>query len=400
MSSILVVTVGGKPQPIQRAILDYRPDYVYFVASGPDGSISQIPGVVQATGLKESQYSECVVIADDLNDCFSKIYAVLKEIRATQGMCRVIADYTGGTKTMSGALILAALEDGQSELSLVTGDRPNLVRVDDGTEMAMQVGTSMVQLHRRLTLVETLFDRYDYSAAQTVLGDLARKVSLPPDAQSIVQQHMQLARGFDAWDTFHHARAYTLLKAFAGQLGGCWSTLLKLTEKIGNTGYEPVFDLVLNAERCAVRQRYDDAVARLYRAVELLAQRRLHDKHKIDTGNVDLTQVPLTLQDHYGALPRTRDRVAIGQQEAYRLLQALGDPLGEAYRSIQGPLETALSSRNHSILAHGSQPIGEDAYRTLHGLIRSLLEEVAKPLRTGRMPTQFPALGEILIPGA
>ncbi|MDB9309098.1 hypothetical protein PN471_10700 [Aphanizomenon sp. CS-733/32] len=40
-------------------------------------------------------------------------------------------------------------------------------------------------------------------------------------------------------------------------------------------GYEIVQDLILNAERRATQQRYDDAVGRLYRALELLAQIRL-----------------------------------------------------------------------------------------------------------------------------
>lgn len=45
-----------------------------------------------------------------------------------------------------------------------------------------------------------------------------------------------------------------------------------------NGGYEQVQDLILNAERRAVQERYDDAVARLYRAVEMVAQVRLQSE--------------------------------------------------------------------------------------------------------------------------
>ena len=42
-----------------------------------------------------------------------------------------------------------------------------------------------------------------------------------------------------------------------------------------SSGYEKVGDLLRNAERRAAQSRFDDAVARLYRALELFAQLRL-----------------------------------------------------------------------------------------------------------------------------
>jgi hypothetical protein len=46
-------------------------------------------------------------------------------------------------------------------------------------------------------------------------------------------------------------------------------------------GYEIVEDLLLNAERRAMQDRYDDAVGRLYRALELLVQIRLLQTYDI-----------------------------------------------------------------------------------------------------------------------
>lgn len=47
---------------------------------------------------------------------------------------RFIADYTGGTKTMTAALVCTALERDDVTLQLVSGARPDLVAVRDGTE--------------------------------------------------------------------------------------------------------------------------------------------------------------------------------------------------------------------------------------------------------------------------
>jgi hypothetical protein len=309
-------------------------------------------------------------------------------------MC-IIVDYTGGTKTMAGSLLLAAVEDGQCEISLVTGDRPNLVRVADGTEMAGLVSTSGVQLQRRLAIAEELFDRYDYRAAQTVLEDLARSVSLSAQARTTLQKYVTLARGFDAWDAFDHAAAFNLLKPHAGALGIHWTALLALNGKGSRKGYERVFDMILNAERSAARGRYDDAIARLYRTVELLAQLRLDQEYEVDTSNVQVDKLPEALRPCYQPTD-SETKVQLGLRDAYSLLQQLDDPLGKAYEVVQGPLRNALTARNNSILAHGEQPVGKEAYQNLHDLVSTLIDQSGQVVEIGSKPAQFPSLHDVL----
>lgn len=43
-----------------------------------------------------------------------------------------MADYTGGTKTLSAALVLAAADRGVSLYSTIAGARENLIKRDDG----------------------------------------------------------------------------------------------------------------------------------------------------------------------------------------------------------------------------------------------------------------------------
>lgn len=62
--------------------------------------------------------------------------------------------------------------------------------------------------------------------------------------------------------------------------------------------YEIVEDLLLNAKRRVAQELYDDAVERLYRALELLAQIRL-STYNIKTGDVDIQQLPESLQAKY-----------------------------------------------------------------------------------------------------
>jgi CRISPR-associated protein (TIGR02710 family) len=148
-------------------------------------------------------------------------------------------------------------------------------------------------------------------------------------------------------------------------------------------GWELVEDLLANAERCAHRGRYDDAVARLYRATELLAQIRLRRVYDIQTGDVWLdspaiAECPAALEllekARAQAVPLsegsrgadTRDRqVKIGLWQAYSLLGALGDPLGEHFLADSRHLKGFLEMRHRSILAHGLDPVTRGQWEDL-----------------------------------
>ena len=51
---------------------------------------------------------------------------------------------------MTAALVCAALERDDVELQLIAGARPNLVRVEDGTERAMTASVARLRLDRAM----------------------------------------------------------------------------------------------------------------------------------------------------------------------------------------------------------------------------------------------------------
>lgn len=430
MSTILILTVGGASAPLVGSISTYSPDYVVFITSKDQldrkqsGSYMMVdtagepcdvrpevkcpackavvtarqskPAIVVQAGLSAEQYVVHQVEADDLNDAYVTIRRVLAELRRDNAEARLLADYTGGTKTMSAALALAALERGDCELTLMTGARSNLQRVDEGTELATAVDTLGWRARRRISIAEELFDQYDYRAAQTTLEELAREMALPPALRNDVQQRVRLCRGFDAWDCFDHQAAQNLLQPFAKQLGAHFQTLLALNGKTKNSGYEQVHDLMRNAERRADRGRYDDAVARLYRTAELLAQIRLELQYNLQTSDILVERLPEALRATYSAGRGDDGKIRLGLQAAYALLSNLNDPLGAIYEQQRKPLGTALTVRNHSILAHGRNPVGAAGYQELSGLVNKLIEVARDVLRLGKSSPQFPPLREIL----
>lgn len=130
---------------------------------------------------------------------------------------------------------------------------------------------------------------------------------------------------------------------------------------------ERVADLIANARRCRRRGRYDDAVARLYRAIEAVAQCRLAGEHQIsDTGHVPLDRLPGELRQTW-ANRLNGGAIFLGLQDDYELLASLGNPLGALFRELDlhDRKKSPLTARNQSILAHGFDAVSPKVFDQL-----------------------------------
>jgi len=137
-------------------------------------------------------------------------------------------------------------------------------------------------------------------------------------------------------------------------------------------GYEVVEDLLLNADRRASQKRYDDAVGRLYRAIELLEQMRLFKHYGILTGDMDISKLPDHLQPEYEARKanNSKKKIQLALFQSYDLLSKLdNDPLGELFLTYKDRITNSLEIRNYSLFAHGFQPISESSYRAFNQVI-------------------------------
>ena len=162
-------------------------------------------------------------------------------------------------------------------------------------------------------------------------------------------------------------------------------------------GYEIVEDLLLNAERRAATERYDDAIGRLYRALELTAQIRLFVRWQISTADVDLAKVPPGARDRFAALRSGPDAlVKIALHDAWSLLAELGDPeISPLYRAHERRLLDALQKRNASLFAHGFCPLGRKAYESVSGAIAGFIRQViaaAANRKQSLAAVQFPQM--------
>lgn len=434
MTKVLFITIGGSYQPVVTSIKTQKPDRIIFICSdGAKGSKSQVIGDGKPCQLRRGAEileelpniptqlelgdrfdpeRDMVLIAepDDLSECYNKISQKIYEVRQENSGCQVVADYTGGTKTMSVALATASLDSDVLLFITTSTTRPNLIKVESG-ERTRRAQTSGVTVTR--TIEKTLpvyFEKYNYGAAIADLSNLIQTSELNPENSRRIEEILDQCEVFDAWDRFDHRTALLRLqpymklsniqpyglflkKAIASR--GQLDRGFDISDGIKGHGYEVVEDLLLNADRRASQQRYDDAVGRLYRAIELLEQIRLFRSYGILTGDVDVQKLPEALQGKYEALRSPRNqKVQIGLFQSYELLSQLGnDPLGELFLSHREQILSSLEVRNNSLLAHGFAPVNEVRYRAFHKVIGKFIQNgiaTVIPEKSKTSALQFP----------
>lgn len=384
MRRVLAMTVGGNPDPVVTSLQSHRPSLALFFVTdeprggsrallerGPDGG----PGILAAAGLSAGSYRDVVLDhPDDFASCYRAMREAMRTLQAEFEGAELIADYTGGTKTMTAALAAAAFRLGW-RLSLVESPRTDL-------EHARGAGAPVVQSPAPLVLdelkgrVNILYGRRNYEGAAEVLAETLRDLSLPPEERRALVLVLNLLRGLDHWDRFDYAQAYALLRncgVACPELLPHLARLAEFAEARTQPPYALVADLWANAEGRASQGRYEDAVLRLYRAVELLAQVRLLLQHGLDTGDLDLARVPPPLRNELAS--RAGKRATAGLLDGYRILDALGDPLGKLFADGWADrIRELLLLRNKAFMEHGFQPLGKDGWERAREIGMGFLE--------------------------
>lgn len=400
--SAALISVGGTPGPILHVLRHHRPPHVWYFCSSESRSIADavqrdLDWHPQARFLEVERFEE-------LGPCYRELRRRLPEIlRETRvPSAEVLVDYTAGTKTMSAALVLAAIELFQ-QFSYVGGqqrEKSGLGIVVDGKERVLYQDNPWAAL--ALREVERAMDLWagcQFEAAAGILRNVAPRVPQRLRFEAIAS----LADAMAA----RHRLDFNQAKKAIDRLQGCLPPLFDgredhgllafaknaqtlCTACSGKTPGSPLLrELLDNALRTAGQSRFEDAAARLYRAMELQGQLWLADAtdRLFVMGRCkpeDTAKIP----DAIRSLPFFKDDphrgVRLSLEEVFRALAALHhpratvivadldatDPNGKTISRWRGGTE----KRNASILAHGVTPIGSDGFEQMKHLATELLD--------------------------
>lgn len=435
MKHVLIVSLGNSPEPVINCINSLRPDRVVFFCS----ELSQeniravrdkvpLPGfsedadiLVLQQRLHRKQGEEVVNELDQLDRAYIRACDLIASVRRENPDCNITVDYTGGTKTMTTGLAMAAIDDGNAQLSVTITDRTLNPTPSSGYSVPVLVSTAVIQARRLFEQeLPPLLKRYDFEAARQAVRRILQLPAQNPETTQQLRRLEDLLVVCDAWDRFDHRRALEILDR-VGDRSLDQRLLFPLKRVVASRrlldsqadsekwpqmpghGLEAVEDLLCNAERRAAQDRYDDAVGRLYRAMELTVQILLKKTAGIDTGDVDIEALPGNLRSFYSAKKEASgsDKLKLALVSAYDLLSDLEHPVGIRWREQRSRMQDSLKTRNHSLFAHGFSPISYSDWKSLQGALASFVQQAideAIQQSSGAPLLQLPSSLEELLP--
>jgi len=398
MKTGLILTMGLSPDPLIFTIKKFNASLVYFIGTS-DSFRQSLDKVIEDCSLKPSKFDRFPIEDNPSNiGVICEYFMKARDWLIEQGAEEIIADLTGGRKWMSAGGVMAA-----SFLGI------RMIYVDARYESGKVVKQSMecVELGNAYDQSGFILSgkaRDAYHSFQFENAAIQFERIKPTNAHKSVffSALSDICHVLAKWDRFQHYAEgisieleqaldslYASLNSGAGNYNmrifaealQLFNSHLKTNEGTNTLNLSFLVDLLLNAERCIIRGRYDDAIGRQYRILEATSQYFLK-QFGIETDKPDYKQLTEAQKDLFlnpinpqGNLPEYID-LRIG----FWLLNVMGHPIGEMV-FVNGQYKNfkflkILSERNYSILAHGFKSIGKEKTEQFQIQLENLLSNI------------------------
>lgn len=399
MPKAMIITVGTGTRDakdlahgIAFSIRQQNPEFVSFVVT-KESKNTTIPYILERLSLKEDQYVlKEIQDENDVERIYEECLTFIKELPYKPQ--DITADYTSGTKPMSSGLCMAAISLEVGSLSYVHGKREGGVTIS-GTERLMVLEPVRITVDAKMKMVVSLFNNYQFDPCLSIINGLKERIKVPEIQKELVFLEI-LSFAYSFWEKFDTENALKWLSELKDSpllSQFCIKSQVERNKEAlsqeNQDNYSPmkVADLLENAKRRGEEGKYDDAVARLYRLMEFLAQYKLYKDHGgIKTSNLDLERLPSKeLKEKYAQFKE------LSLHKAYELLSDMEDGVGK--RFIQDEeIKKVLSIRNNSILAHGFNPIDREKYEKVLNLVFGYVEKTLPQIKELTEKVVFPKI--------
>ena len=378
------------------------PNYVVFFAS--DESEKTIKHIEELFKLDNDEFIPDedykifqITAIDDFNSCFETIESAVWELDYEENSKKyeIIMDYTLGTKTMSAAMASCGMFYSKALIS-IGGDR-STGEVSAGTEIINY--QNLYKIYDKFSLMR-IRNNFNSNRFMQCIDILNYIVDLNIHKDSL----LNLCKAYYSWDNMEFEKAYDhLTKVNTNQIEfvEIKKDIKKNLNALGNIVKSKSINLkncyilaslINNSTRKAEEYKYDDAIARLYRSFELIAQIEL-TKYNIKSSDIDVSilQENNVSDEFIKDLENTKEdgKIRIGLSKDFLLLNELNNDLGKYYVENESKIKNLTQKRNNSILAHGLESQTKEDFDSFLEIVMILARKLDKDMNKFIKETRF-----------
>lgn len=428
----LIVTIGKATEPTVKRINGLKPDLVYFIHSKKSKENSLF--IIEETNLKNYRFK----LLDDhesVDDAFAKASECINELKKEDYI--IITDFTVGTKPMTAGLVMASVEHGCDYKYVGEADENSREEELGPVKSGFEKNKDQENPYEKYAINEfksgrEFFDKYQFSASLENFTHASDKLN-ESDLKLRSDLFIKIVSFYDNWDKFNFQNDLenivvkidnnpSLNEYFTQEIPNFYmqmkNNLIFLNKNSNSMYYLP--DLLNNAERRICEGKYDDAVARLYRSLELIAQLQLVKFRIVDEYTLKENR---TFQIDKEKLKKKASKKSLGLIDTwnpygwnhsnkkylerldlagdYRLLDILSkerknDLERDSHDLYQFYLKIVprVKLRNKSILAHGLNALDERDALTIYKLIVKQSEKLCPNIKKEMEIAKFPLFKE------
>ena len=371
---------AGLANAMLRSIISRNPDRIILFGSEESKyTVEALKDLYLKTFDEEFDFYDFEQI-DDI-DSFKKYFTEIKSyVTYLEDEYYIVIDYTYGTKTMTMSAAMVSMAC-RKELIFVSGERENGIVVKGSEEVKNQ---NLFPIYDSLLLekIKDAFNANRYETAKSLLSELV-------DPKINKEAYYKLINAYSYFDDVNYVEAKNSFdfKLFSNEWPELTDDFQKNIKSLK----------ILNKETQSQKNeenKFDDAIARLYRSLELIGQIKL-EEFGLDSSDIDLDRlnelnVDVEFINGLKSLKDSDGKIKIGLIKDFEVISYLDDDLAKFYNENDKRIQNVVKFRNSSILAHGMEAKSAEEYFEFKDIVLKAANVLNPKINEYIKDTSFP----------
>lgn len=397
----LVMTIGvggGTEDGILFSIKKIKPNEITFLVTNESNEKleSLLEKISSNFSIKISKKILLDNEKENLQSCYEKAKEAIEALlEKNYREDEIYTDFTFGTKPMAAGLISASIFKQIKSCIYITGSKrdKDSGKVISGTEELTMIEPRLIFDDYNFSDFKKFFNSYQFNSARDALHKISNFFfhDEHEDKRNIYENFLN---AYSYWDKFNYQESQNcfykvidknrtrFISSIDHDKVALNSDFVKeLNNKINSNKKYPkslIIDIFENSLRREEEGKYDDALIRLYRVVELISQNLLFEEYNFDVSDVtseNASRLDASMRERY---LQTKDKyknkkvTTTGLSANFEILDYFKCDFIKKY-SKDLKFRNALGKRNCSILTHNTKPINIDDFNILRNSVSNMV---------------------------